>query len=550
MSALWLYLRFPSLQLDLLYQDETEQSNNNNLPPLATERAICLIDNQKLQVCQLNHAARQAGICQGHSISMACALAADVQLLPYQPNLEQDQLIQLASQLYLHCADIVLDAPAALWLRVDPMLQLYGGLAPFLLLLRQQFPTLHILLGAGNTAAAARLLAVDRPVALPLLITAPSPDTTSTKTVFAEEYSAQLQLLASSLQQASTTDCSLSASPLPDEVLQQLNALGIVRLAQLQALPFAELSRRFSPTLYLYLQELSGERPAKLTFYQPPESFTAQLELLYQCEYVAQLQGPLTLLLKKLQTYLLQRAQHCYLLELQLQLQHGESLLLSIQSAQGEYQYQRWLALCQLRLEPLKLQAPVTQLGLRALQACVRPEQALALFDRTSSALTPAQLQSLLLAKFGPAQLFRLSTMPAHRPDQANQCLPLLSCKHDALSPYSRQTTSSDAVINANTAGAHRASQKKTATNNAVSGPASSPLGPSGLTFLRPSLLLTAPVPLQEQIQLQAGIERLVSGWWDGKPIERDYQIGRNAQGQWCWLFKDRTGWYLQGYFA
>lgn len=163
MNALWLYLRFPSLQLDLLYQELKAPPASDSATTTGVEPAICLIDNQKLQVCQLNKAAQQAGICLGHNISMACAFSPDVQLIPYQPELEHNQLQQLASQLYLYCADLALDAPAALWLRVDPMLQLYGGLAPLLFLLRQQFPRVHILLGAGHTAAAARLLACCRP---------------------------------------------------------------------------------------------------------------------------------------------------------------------------------------------------------------------------------------------------------------------------------------------------------------------------------------------------------------------------------------------------
>lgn len=570
MNALWLYLRFPSLQLDLLYQELKAPPASDSATTTGVEPAICLIDNQKLQVCQLNKAAQQAGICLGHNISMACAFSPDVQLIPYQPELEHNQLQQLASQLYLYCADLALDAPAALWLRVDPMLQLYGGLAPLLFLLRQQFPRVHILLGAGHTAAAARLLACDQPFTLPFFtseagVTDPNVTTTQRKNTTAALASkagnrlppAQLQQLATDLQRASTAQCNLAASALPNDVLQQLRALGIVRLSQLQTLPKAELSRRFTKTLCLYLEELSGERPSDLQFYQPPEQFSAQLELLYQCEFVAQLQGPLTLLLKKLQAYLLQRAQHCYLLELQLQLQQGETLQLSIQSAQGEYQYQRWLTLCQLQLEQLKLKAPVVQLKLCARQACLRPEQALALFDRSTTTLTPAQLQSLLLAKFGPELLFQLNTVPAHRPDKANQCLPLssgtvppLKTKNRPISDTSYQSACTTTLTSARATEDTNIKSAEVNQRGTAPGAKLKQANHHNFDLFRPAFLLTTPVPLQEPVQLQPGVERLVSGWWDGQPIERDYQIGRNCKGQWCWLFRDKTGWYLQGYFA
>lgn len=531
MNALWLYLRFASLQLDLLYQEAVAADCTG---PATTankqqNRAICLIDNQNLQVCQLNQAATEAGIRQGHNISLACALCAEVQLLPYQPELEHNQLQQIAVLLYQFCGDIALDPPASLWLRVDPVLQLYGGFPALLQLLRQQLPGLQILLGAGTTAAAARLLAFDQPLPLPLLPAQAFGTTAQHKSEHAQparpEVSPELQQLASLLQGANPALCALAASPLPTAVLQQLNALGIVRLEQLLALPTAELGRRFPKSLWLYLQELTGLRPAKLDFYQPPELFSDKLELLYQCEYVAQLQGPLTLLLKKLQTYLQQRAQHCYLLQLQLILREGEPIELHIQSAQGEYQHQRWLSLCQLRLEQLKLKAPVIQLELCALQSCLRPEQALALFDRSLGALTTAQLQSLLLAKFGPQQLFQLNTVAEHRPFKANQCLSLPAHSSNMARHYSQSKPQPNTL---------------TKQHQAITQP----------PLLRPALLLTEPVPLQAQVELQPGIERIVSGWWDGQAIERDYQIGRNAQGQWCWLFKDKTGWYLEGYFA
>ena len=162
-----------------------------------------------------------------------------------------------------------------------------------------------------------------------------------------------------------------------------------------------------------------------MVFYQPPEQFSEKLELLYHCEYVAQLQGPLTLLLKKLEHYLLQRDQHCYQLQLVLELQHQAPLQLDIQSAQGEYQHQRWSSLCQLRLEQLKLPAPVQLLELRATQCCLKSAVALALFDRSQGALTPAQLQSILIAKLGPQSLRQLSCQQEHRPLYANQCQPL-----------------------------------------------------------------------------------------------------------------------------
>lgn len=646
MSALWLYLRFESLQLDLLYQesaDNTKTSATTASTPAALEQqAICLIDNQKLQVKQLNQAARLCGILPSHNISMACALCPQVQLLPYQPELELSQLQQVAALLYLHCADIALDPPASAWLRVDPMLQLYHGLAPLLLKLRQQLPQLHILLAAGFSAEAARLMACHQPFVLPFLselaLSEPPLSNLSLSTplaipaTYAEPEKATtaspalalagieatvaglhtkkttqtsavarpplpLQQLATALQQNNTDQCLLACSTLPAGILEQLAALGIVRLNQLLALAPAELGRRFPKTLQLYLAELQGQQPASLVFYQPPEQFSEKLELLYHCEYVSQLQGPLTVLLKKLECYLRQRDQHCYQLDLRLELQDQAPLLLQIQSAQGEYQHQRWLSLFQLRLEQLKLPAPVQLLELGATQCCLKPAMALALFDRSQGALTPAQLQSLLLAKLGPNSLLQLCSKQEHRPLFANQCqsLQLLQPEsattqtpnkrpakasarqkvqkksllstppHMATQPFTAMPTAnkepakvlSASVLNSNDSSDPKRMNSTAHHDNTALLPHSTEadnnvsahkIATTGL--VRPALLLVKPQQLKGPITLQPGIERIVTGWWDGNRMERDYQIGRNEQGQWCWVFKDRSGWYLQGYFA
>lgn len=612
MPALWLYLRFESLQLDLLYQEQvaattktaatTHTTTIHTTVNPATQQAICLIDNQKLQVKQLNQAARLFGILPGNTISLACALCPQVQLLPYQSELELSQLQQMAALLYLHCADIALDPPAALWLRADPMLALYHGLAPLLLKLRQQLPQLNILLGAGVSAAAARLVASHQPLALPFLTesspakppfatlsvstqpqpvpflpaphaakasnlthnhcpsTPPSEASVFTTALDNKPKPAQnlaatvpvaLQQLASQLQQHKPDQCLLAYSTLPPDILEQLAALGIARLSQLQALPPAELSRRFPKTLQLYMAELQGQQPASLCFYQPPEQFSEKLELLYHCEYVAQLQGPLTLLLKKLEFYLLQRDQHCYQLQLRLELQHQAALQFDIQSAQGEYQHQRWLSLCQLRLEQLKLPAPVQLLELRATQCCLKTAVALALFDRSQGALTPAQLQSILMAKLGPQSLRQLSCQQEHRPLHANQCQPLqlLPSELRAMSVPDKQHSKTAATKLLNAAQlTSQAAERALLTDSSDTNQEALSITTS--TCMRPALLLPKPQPLHGPVTLQPGIERIVTGWWDGQMMERDYQIGRNAQGQWCWVFKDRSGWYLQGYFA
>jgi protein ImuB len=84
----------------------------------------------------------------------------------------------------------------------------------------------------------------------------------------------------------------------------------------------------------------------------------------------------------------------------------------------------------------------------------------------------------------------------------------------------------------------------------------------SGEHTKRPLWLLEPPQRLRSEghlpvlnapLMLLAGPERIESGWWDGKDVERDYFVARDASGLAFWVFKERTGqraWYLQGLFS
>ena len=66
----------------------------------------------------------------------------------------------------------------------------------------------------------------------------------------------------------------------------------------------------------------------------------------------------------------------------------------------------------------------------------------------------------------------------------------------------------------------------------------------------RPGLLLPQPQPLDLKVEVIKGPERIQSGWWDDKPIKRDYYIGQSLDGQQVWIFKTpNKEWFLHGYF-
>jgi protein ImuB len=54
-------------------------------------------------------------------------------------------------------------------------------------------------------------------------------------------------------------------------------------------------------------------------------------------------------------------------------------------------------------------------------------------------------------------------------------------------------------------------------------------------------------------LTMVAGPERIQSGWWDNKPVDRDYFVARNALGETCWVYREldpAKRWYLHGVFG
>lgn len=78
----------------------------------------------------------------------------------------------------------------------------------------------------------------------------------------------------------------------------------------------------------------------------------------------------------------------------------------------------------------------------------------------------------------------------------------------------------------------------------------------------RPFWLLPEPLQLtvrarrlyhRKPITIVHGPERIETRWWSGEEIQRDYYIGREANGSRLWIYRERSGarnWYLHGFFA
>ena len=77
----------------------------------------------------------------------------------------------------------------------------------------------------------------------------------------------------------------------------------------------------------------------------------------------------------------------------------------------------------------------------------------------------------------------------------------------------------------------------------------------------RPCWLLPRPYPLDDEagapvygapLQLLSGPERIETGWWDDRPVSRDYYLARHDNGKRYWVFYDqrRSRWFLHGVYG
>ena len=155
--------------------------------------------------------------------------------------------------------------------------------------------------------------------------------------------------------------------------------------------------------------------------------------------------------------------------------------------------------------------------------------------DRRQSGAGVPQLIERLRARLGAEAVYGICLVPEHRPERA-------WCVAEPSAPAAKR-------------------------NRGRSKPGSGPGWPSE----RPLWLLAEPQPLggDEQpsfegvLELEQGPERIESGWWDGRDVQRDYYIARNPAGVRLWVFRDRDRasgakgdsssvrrWFLHGVFG
>ncbi len=533
---LWLALCFPRLPIEVFLRGS--EASGAAVPGAAASGAARRAvpcppcpppshrppDGPLLAVCDAScvllasETAQALGVLSGTKRATALALAPELELLERDEAREADALRQLACWALQFTPSVSLQhgpagarrgatAASGLLLEVAPSLRLFGGRDALIARLRSGLAELGCSanVACAPTASGAWLLARQHDGAC-------------------AESEAQLNARLSAL------PVSLLDSAQPH--LVALESIGVRTLRDLVQLPRAGLARRFGKPLLDELERAFGRQPEPRAWFAAPPTFGAGLELLAQVEHAEALLFGARRLILQLAGWL--AARHAAVRAFELDCEHDERAptVIALRLADATREADRLAALLRERLAVTRLPAPVHTLRLRCDDVVPLSSPSGELFPMPAGARESlGRLVERLQARLGREQVQRLLLAADHRPEAAYR----VEVVDDVASPAPAAARAQACAL------------------------------PTG-TLPRPLWLLARPVAIAERnsrpywkgpLTLLAGPERIESGGWDGRPVQRDYFIASDEDEMLLWIYRERLpadeprqGWFVQGRFG
>ena len=526
---LWVAVHLPLLSLE---------SFAATLPAAAADQPLALIDAHR--IVSANAPAQQLGVKPGLKRATALALAPHLTLAQADARRDEEALSAVAHTALAFTPNVAIQpandavgaeqaAPDTVLLEVQGSLRYFGGLQSLLQRLQRALVPLGHRLHLANapTALSAALLArvhsrfdgVDPMVMQRALDAAP------------------VWLLG------------------PGRAhWEALQGMGLRTLADLRCLPRSGVARRFSAALLDELDRAYGVAPDPRVSIVLPPAFESRLELFTRADTTEQVLYGTGLLLDRLIAWL--AAQHAFVCRFTLVMQHEprwrrdsqtpRETTFELALAEPSRDRAHLLVLLRERLARLVLPAPTLELRLHAVDIAKRAPPNTELFPTPRSEREGLlRLIERLQARLGHERVQCLAAVDDHRPELATVVRPA-----DAQAVCRAHA----AVTTGSTAAASPADDDDSTE-------------PAPGVKVRPVWLLNEGEPLHERdswpllegqpLQLLSGPERIESGWWDMRLVERDYFIAQLPDGALVWIYRTRQlasnprpGWFLQGRFG
>lgn len=527
---LWVAVHLPLLSLE---------SFAATLPAAAAGQPLALMDAHR--IVSANTAAQQLGVKPGLKRATALALAPQLTLGQADSRRDEAALSAVAHTALAFTPDVTIQpandavgaeqaAPDTVLLEVQGSLRYFGGLQSLLLRLQRALVPLDHRLHLANapTALGAALLA----------------------RVHRRFDAVDLEV----------TQRALDAAPVwllgPGRAhWEALQGMGLRTLADLRRLPRSGVARRFSAALLDELDRAYGAAPDPRVSIVPPPAFESRLELFARADTTEQLLYGAGLLLDRLIAWL--TAQHAFVRRFTLVMQHEPRWRRDAQTpsettfelalAEPSRDRAHLLVLLRERLARFALPAPTLELHLRAADIAKRAPPNTELFPTPRSEREGLlRLIERLQARLGHERVQCLAAAADHRPELATVVRP---ADAQAICRAHAAAVSEPAVVTPRAAIDYDSAE------------------PAPGVKVRPVWLLNEGEPLHERdswpllegqpLQLLSGPERIESGWWDMRLVERDYFIAQLPGGALVWIYRTRQlasnprpGWFLQGRFG
>ncbi|HEX9396146.1 MAG TPA: DNA polymerase Y family protein [Burkholderiales bacterium] len=290
-----------------------------------------------------------------------------------------------------------------------------------------------------------------------------------------------------------------------EDVLSFLKSIGVHQVGDLLQLPREGLAKRCGPALVAEIDRALGRLAEPRTFFEPPASFAARLELPAETVYAEALLFPARHLLAQLAGLLDARQEGTRGFDFILFHEKTVFSNVYIGLASPTRDKKRMADLLRERLGAMKLAQPVEAIAVEAGGFVPFAGQSRGMFgDAAADAEDWTQLLERLQARLGRAAVHGLSLYPDHRPEYAWRRV----APGDWEPREFRQP------------------------------------GP------RPAWLLEPRRLGEGGFALLAGPERIESGWWDGDDAKRDYFVARLGESSLAWVYREAGEWYLHGLFA
>lgn len=512
---LWIALHFPQLAIDCVSRGHGETLLSSL--PLVIHAGPA----QRPTLYALNSAAREAGLKPGMALAAARAVCGTLTALPRTLDKEESALQRLAIQLAQFTPSVTVNqASQGIVLEVSTTMTLFGGIAQLIGEVRRTIRAqgFQALVGIAPTPMAAQLLA---------RLTQYQPSTRMCRDV------GQLtERLA---------DVPLALFNWPHETINTLATLGLTRIKDLYRLPRHGLRQRFGDTVLNDLDRARGLVGDPRQYIVLPEKFTSGREFLFEIHESQRLMPFAETMFVEMEGFL--RARGTATANVVVTLKHGRNATTQITLGTREpaRHATHWLRLLGEKFSRSELAAAVIEMSVCADHLC--PYLA-----ETNNLLrnTPANKQDLishlmdrLAARLGEKAVYQVEVNNDHRPEFAW-----------------RKRFDTNLVVAASGQIRQRQSRHySSAATSLVTTARRAIVGRRPNWILRePRALVGSDVPQYHgPLTLLTGPERIETGWWDGRPVARDYFVAQNPQQEVCWIYRDyRFGrkWYLHGLFA